>query len=155
MKSRDLLKISAGLFYKWVRKNNFLRSVGEGATLSMTDEIIHNKPSPKSWIQIHTQKFIVLLFWVLLITDYQWYAKVNHLSPLQVVQQLLVFFDEWFLEIYYLHHSVRHSIIDPVPLHSINSGGRSCLRTCFGCVIHRFRRNISSTIAYFVGYFFG
>ncbi|MBI3166988.1 MAG: hypothetical protein HYZ22_00810, partial [Chloroflexi bacterium] len=45
----------------------------------------------KTWFQVHMQKIGALSFWILLIVVYQWYAKSNGLSSLEVAQKMLDF----------------------------------------------------------------
>jgi len=114
-----------------------------------------NMPSSKSWIQIHAQKLIALLFWILLIAGYQWYANLNHLSPLQVVQQLLDFMTNgfWGVIIYIVLYAIRPLILFPATVLSVASG--FVFGPVLGVLYTIIASNISSTIAYFVGHFFG
>lgn len=112
-------------------------------------------PSPKSWFQAHAQKLIALVFWVLLIVGYQWYANVNHLSPLQVVQQLLDFMTNgfWGPIIYIVLYAIRPLILFPSTV--LTLAGGFVYGPVLGVVYTILASNISSTIAYFVGHFFG
>jgi len=114
-----------------------------------------NMPSSKSWIQIHAQKLIAFLFWILLIAGYQWYANLNHLSPLQVVQQLLDFMTNgfWGVIIYIVLYAIRPLILFPATVLSVASG--FVFGPVLGVLYTIIASNISSTIAYFVGHFFG
>lgn len=111
--------------------------------------------SPKPWIQIHAQKLIALVFWVILIAGYQWYANVNHLSPLQVVQQLLDFMTNgfWGPIIYIVLYAIRPLILFPSTV--LTLAGGFVYGPVLGVVYTILASNISSTIAYFVGHFFG
>ncbi|MDP1546346.1 MAG: TVP38/TMEM64 family protein [Anaerolineales bacterium] len=112
-------------------------------------------PSFKSWIQIHAQKLIALLFWVLLIVGYQWYANANHLSPLQVVQQLLDFMTNgfWGVIIYTILYAIRPLILFPSTV--LTLAGGFVFGPVLGVLYTIIASNISSTIAYYIGHFFG
>ncbi|NOT05353.1 MAG: TVP38/TMEM64 family protein [Anaerolineales bacterium] len=111
--------------------------------------------TPKPWFQAHAQKLIALLFWVLLIVGYQWYANGNHLSPLQVVQQLLDFMTNgfWGPIIYIILYAIRPLILFPSTV--LTLAGGFVYGPVLGVVYTVIASNISSTIAYFVGHFFG
>lgn len=112
-------------------------------------------PSSKPWLQQHAQKIIALLFWVLLIAGYQWYANVNHLSPLQVVQHLLDFMTNgfWGPIIYIVLYAVRPLILFPSTV--LTLAGGFVYGPVLGVLYTILASNISSTIAYYVGRFFG
>lgn len=109
----------------------------------------------KNWFQVHAQKLIALLFWVLLITGYQWYANGNHLSPLQIVQQLLDFMTNgfWGPIIYIVLYAIRPLILFPSTV--LTLAGGFVFGPVLGVLYTILASNISSTIAYFVGHFFG
>lgn len=70
---------------------------------------------PKPWFREHAQKLVALLFWVLLILGYQWYAYTNHLSALEVAQNLVDFLTKsfWGLLAYFLLYAIRPLILFP------------------------------------------
>ncbi len=109
----------------------------------------------KDWLQKHAQKIGALLFWALLITAYQWYTYSNHLSPLQVIQRLLVFMQDgpWGVLIYVLLYTVHPLILFPSIILSVAGG--FVFGPVFGVVYTVAASNISSTIAFFVGRYFG
>lgn len=109
----------------------------------------------KSFIQRNGQKLAALIFWVGLIAAYQWYANSNDLSPLQVVQRLLDFIKNglWGVLIYILLYAIRPLILFPATLLSIAGG--FVFGPFFGVLYTIIASNISSTIAFFVGRFFG
>jgi uncharacterized membrane protein YdjX (TVP38/TMEM64 family) len=112
-------------------------------------------PSPKRWFQAHARKLTALLFWILLIAGYQWYANANQLSPLQVVQQLLDFMTNgfWGPIIYILLYAIRPLILFPSTV--LTLAGGFVYGPVWGVVYTVIASNISSTIAYFIGHFFG
>ncbi len=109
----------------------------------------------KNWIGEHGQKLAALSFWILLIVAYQWYARANHLSPLQVVQQFLGFMQNgvWGVVIYIILYAVRPLILFPATFLSVASG--FVFGPVLGVLYTIIASNISSTIAYYVGRFFG
>ncbi len=112
-------------------------------------------PSTKPWLQQHAQKLIALLFWALLIASYQWYAYVNLLSPLQVVQHLLDFMTTgfWGVVVYVVLYAIRPLILFPSTV--LTLAGGFVYGPILGVLYTVIASNISSTIAYFVGHFFG
>jgi uncharacterized membrane protein YdjX (TVP38/TMEM64 family) len=112
-------------------------------------------PSSKSWLQLHAQKLTALLFWLLLITFYQGYAKSNGLSSLEVAQKMLGFLKDgfWGPLIYIILYAVRPLIVFPATILSLAGG--FVFGPVLGVIYTIIASNISSTIAYFVGHFFG
>ncbi|MCK6584616.1 MAG: TVP38/TMEM64 family protein [Anaerolineales bacterium] len=111
--------------------------------------------TPKPWIQKHAQKIGALIFWVLLIAAYQWYAISNQLSPLQVVQRTLTFMQNgaWGVLIYVILYAVRPLILFPATFLSVAAG--FVFGPFLGVIYTIIASNISSTIAFYVGWFFG
>jgi uncharacterized membrane protein YdjX (TVP38/TMEM64 family) len=105
--------------------------------------------------QRNLQKYIALFFWLGIILAYQWYANVNDLSPLQVIQQLLAFLQDglWGPLIYILLYAVRPLILFPATFLSLAGG--FVYGPILGVLYTIFASNISSTIAFYVGRFFG
>lgn len=118
-------------------------------------ENINRVPRAKPWIQAHAQKIAALLFWILLIGAYQWYASANGLSPLQVVQQLLDFMKNgvWGVLIYIVLYAVRPLILFPSTI--LTLAGGFVFGPVLGVLYTIIASNISSTIAFYVGRFFG
>lgn len=111
--------------------------------------------SSKAWLQNHAQKLIALSFWLLLIAGYQWYANINQLSSLQVVQQLLDFMTNgfWGPILYIVMYAMRPLILFPSTV--LTLAGGFVYGPVLGVLYTVLASNISSTIAYFVGHFFG
>lgn len=109
----------------------------------------------KSWVREHAQKLWTLLIWILLITGYQWYASTNHVSPLQVIQQLLKFMQVgwWGVLVYVIIYALRPIILFPSTV--LTLAGGAVFGPVFGVIYTIIASNISSTIAFFVGRFFG
>jgi len=112
-------------------------------------------PPAKHWIQEHAQKLITLLFWALLITGYQWYAKSSQLSSLEVAQKLLGFLKDgfWGPLIYIGLYALRPLILFPSTI--LTLAGGFVFGPVLGVLYTIIASNISSTIAYFVGHYFG
>lgn len=109
----------------------------------------------KNFIQRNGQKIAALLFWVGLVAVYQWYAASNGLSPLQVVQQLLDFMKNgaWGVLIYIVLYAVRPLILFPSTI--LTLAGGFVFGPVLGVLYTIIASNISSTIAFYVGQFFG
>lgn len=110
---------------------------------------------PKSWFRERAQKLGTFVFWVLLIAAYQWYAASNQLSPLQVVQQTLGFMKEgfWGVVVYIVLYAVRPLVLFPSTI--LTLAGGFVFGPVLGVLYTIIASNISSTIAFFVGRFFG
>lgn len=118
-------------------------------------ENITTQPKEKSWLRRHASKLVALVFWLTLITSYQWYAHVNQLTPLQAIQSLLNFFGNslWGPVLYILVYAIRPLILFPATLVSLAAG--FVFGPVWGVVMVMIASNISSSIAYLVGQFFG
>jgi len=112
-------------------------------------------PQSKTWFQRNGQKTTALLFWVGLIAIYQWYVTSNGLSPLQVIQQLLDFMKNgvWGVLIYIVLYAVRPLILFPSTI--LTLAGGFVFGPVLGVLYTIIASNISSTIAFYVGRFFG
>jgi uncharacterized membrane protein YdjX (TVP38/TMEM64 family) len=119
----------------------------------MDDTIVTSKNS--TWLKKHGQKLVGLLFWLALLAGYQWYASANHLTPFQVVQRLLTFLKDgfWGPFIYILLYAIRPLILFPSTV--LTLAGGFVYGPVLGVLYTVIASNISSTIAYFVGRFFG
>lgn len=109
----------------------------------------------KTWLQEHAQKIGALFFWILLIAAYQWYAISNQLSPLQAVQRILAFMQNgvWGVLIYVILYAVRPLILFPATFLSVAGG--FVFGPVLGVIYTIIASNISSTIAFYVGRYFG
>ena len=112
-------------------------------------------PSQKSWFRQNAAKLTALTFWAALILGYQWYARANQLSPFEAVQALLDFFagSLWGPLIYILAYAIRPLILFPSTL--LTLAGGFVFGPALGVLYTIIASNISSTIAYFVGRYFG
>lgn len=112
-------------------------------------------PQSKTWFQEHAQKIGALLFWVLLIVFYQWYANSHGLSSLEVAQRMLGFLKDgfWGPLIYVVLYAVRPLILFPSTI--LTLAGGFVFGPVLGVLYTIIASNISSTIAFFVGHYFG
>lgn len=109
----------------------------------------------ENFLKKHIQKIAALAFWMLLIAAYQWYAITNDLSPLQVIQNLLGFLSQgfWGPLIYILLYTFRPLILFPSTLLTLASG--FVFGPVLGVLYTIVASNFSSTVAFFVGRYFG
>ena len=108
-----------------------------------------------SWLKQNAAKLTALIFWLALILGYQWYARANQLTPFEAVQALLDFFagNLWGPLIYILVYAIRPLILFPSTL--LTLAGGFVFGPVLGVVYTIVASNISSTIAFFVGHYFG
>lgn len=113
------------------------------------------QPKAKSWLAQHAAKFPALLFWASLIIGYQWYASSNGFSPLEVVQRLLDFMTTgfWGPLVYIGLYIVRPLILFPSTV--LTLAGGFVFGPLLGVLYTILASNSSSTVAYFVGRYFG
>ena len=109
----------------------------------------------KSFSQHGVQKYVALTFWLGLLIAYQWYARINHLSILDVVRQMLGLFKDsvWGPIAYILLYAIRPLILFPSTF--LTLAGGFVFGPILGVLYTVIASNISSTIAYFVGRYFG
>lgn len=110
---------------------------------------------PKPWLLQHAAKLPALLFWAALMISYQWYASSNQLSPLQAMQRLLVFMNTGFFGplIYIGLYAIRPLILFPSTV--LTLAGGFVYGPVLGVLYTIIASNVSSTVAYFVGRYFG
>ena len=108
-----------------------------------------------SFFKQHIQKISAFVFWLMLIAAYQWYAITNDLSPLEVIQNLLGFLAQgfWGPIIYILLYTFRPLILFPATLLTLASG--FVFGPYLGVLYTIVASNFSSTVAFFVGRYFG
>ncbi len=109
----------------------------------------------KTFLQEHGRKFPALIFWLGLIVGYYVYANANNLSPLEVTQQLLGFMQAgfWGIMVYIIIYAIRPLVLFPSTL--ITLAGGFVFGPVLGVIYTIIASNISSTIAFFVGKYFG
>jgi uncharacterized membrane protein YdjX (TVP38/TMEM64 family) len=116
---------------------------------------VENNPPVTPWLREHAAKLPALLFWVALIIAYQWYASANDLSPLEVVQRLLDFMTTglWGPLVYIGLYIVRPLILFPSTV--LTLAGGFVFGPVLGVLYTILASNASSTVAFFVGRYFG
>ena len=122
----------------------------------MTEESSSISPRLEAgFLKKNGQKLFALLFWLVLLGVYQWYASVNELTALEVVQQMLDFMTDsiWGALVFIVLYAVRPLILFPATL--LTLAGGFVFGPVLGVVYTVIASNISSTIAFFVGRFFG
>ena len=109
----------------------------------------------KTFLQKHGQKIGALVFWIALISLYQWYAYSNNLSALEVVQNLLAFMTNgiWGPVAYIVLYAIRPLILFPSTI--LTLAGGFVFGPVLGVLYTIIASNISSIIAFFVGRYFG
>lgn len=107
------------------------------------------------FIKRHWQKIMALLFWLVLLGGYQWYAWRNDLSPLEALQQLIDllranrFGPLLFIAIY----TVRPLILFPATVLTLGAG--LVFGPVFGIIYTIIGSNLSAMVAFVVGRFLG
>jgi uncharacterized membrane protein YdjX (TVP38/TMEM64 family) len=103
----------------------------------------------------HAAKLPALLFWLALIIGYQLYASTHSLSPLEVVQRLLDFMTTgfWGPLVYIGLYIIRPLILFPSTI--LTLAGGFVFGPLLGVLYTILASNASSTVAYFVGRYFG
>ncbi len=116
---------------------------------------ITSQPSEKNFIEKHGSKLPALLFWLGLILAYNWYANSQGLSALQVVQELLGFMQTGVggVLIFILLYAIRPLILFPATF--LTLAGGFVFGPVLGVLYTIIASNISSTIAFYIGRYFG
>lgn len=119
----------------------------------MKHNSVENYPFPTS--RKNTIRIVALLFWLMVIAGYQIFAIINELSPAQVVQSLLQFMigSFWGPLVYILVYSIRPLVLFPSSL--LTLAGGFLFGPVMGVVYTIIASNISATIAFFIGRYFG
>jgi uncharacterized membrane protein YdjX (TVP38/TMEM64 family) len=114
-----------------------------------------NNPPVTHWLKEHAAKFPALFFWGALMITYYWYASANDLSPLEVVQRLLDFMTTgfWGALVYIGLYIVRPLILFPSTV--LTLAGGFVFGPVLGVLYTILASNASSTVAFFVGRYFG
>jgi uncharacterized membrane protein YdjX (TVP38/TMEM64 family) len=111
--------------------------------------------SGKTFLKKSTQKYIALLFWLAILVAYQWYARSNQLSAFDVIRQMLGFLTTsmWGPIAYVILYAVRPLILFPSTL--LTLAGGFVFGPVLGVTYTIIASNLSSTVAYYVGRYFG
>ncbi len=111
-------------------------------------------PQPQFWKR-HWQKIVALLFWLVLLGGYQWYAWRNNLSPLEALQQIIDllrasrFGPLLFIAIY----TVRPLVLFPATVLTLGAG--LVFGPVLGIIYTIIGSNLSAMVAFVVGRFLG
>ncbi|MFN8446971.1 MAG: VTT domain-containing protein [Caldilineaceae bacterium] len=113
-----------------------------------------------SFFRKHGQKLIAALFWLLLIGSYLWYYRVNGLTSTTALLQIVNLLDSPFGPlIYILIYALRPLIFFSAAVLTITSGaifGTGSLFNLALAVLYTvIGSNLSATVAYLIGRFFG
>lgn len=111
--------------------------------------------SGRGILKNNIQKYIALLFWLAILVAYQWYARSNQLSALDVIRHMLGFLttSRWGPSAYVILYAIRPLILFPSTL--LTLAGGFVFGPILGVVYTIIASNLSSTVAYFVGRYFG
>ena len=117
----------------------------------MTDETYSGTTNQKK----NTQKYIALLFWLVILVAYQWYARSNQLSTIDMIRHMLGFLTTnlWGPIVYVILYTIRPLILFPSTL--LTLAGGFVFGAIAGTIYTIIASNLSSTVAYFVGRYFG
>lgn len=108
----------------------------------------------RSLLHQHWQKGLALLFWGLVAGGYLWYAKANSLTPVEVVQQLAELLRSPYGPIIYIVlYTLRPIIFFPATI--ITLAGGSIFGPVPGVLYVIMGSNLSATVAYLIGRYFG
>lgn len=112
-------------------------------------------PSEKSWLQKQWRKLAAAAIWLVLIGAYLCYSQENNLSSIQVTQNILGFLQNgfWGPLAYIVLYAIRPLLFFPSTL--LTLAGGFVFGPFLGVLYTIVASNTSSTIAYFVGRFFG
>jgi len=111
-------------------------------------------PQPP-FLKRHWQKIVALVFWLVLLGGYQWYAWRNNLSPLEALQQLIDllragrFGPLLFIAIY----TVRPLVLFPATVLTLGAG--LVFGPVLGIVYTIIGSNLSAMVAFVVGRLLG
>ena len=103
----------------------------------------------------NTIRIVALIFWLMVFASYQIFAIRNDLSPAQVVQSLLQFMvgSFWGPLVFILVYSIRPLVLFPSSL--LTLAGGFLFGPVMGIAYTIIASNISATIAFFIGRYFG
>lgn len=109
---------------------------------------------PGIW-QRHWQKWVALVCWLLLLGGYQWYAWQHGLTPQAAATALITFVanSTWGPLLYILVYTLRPLVLFPAVLLTV--GGGWLFGPLLGLIYVIIGSNLSATVAYLIGRFFG
>lgn len=109
----------------------------------------------ESLLQKHWQKLIALAIWGAILGLYLWYSTANDLGPIQVLLQLIDLMRNSLYGplIYGLIYAIRPLTFFSAGLLTIAGG--YLFGPVWGIIYTLFASNLSATVAYFIGRYFG
>ncbi|MEK6221515.1 MAG: TVP38/TMEM64 family protein, partial [Chloroflexota bacterium] len=107
------------------------------------------------FIKINAPRITAFIFWLTLIGGYQWYAFRNDLTPIQIIESLMGFITSsaWGPLIYILFYAIRPLILFPATIMTLAGG--FLFGPISGVIYTILGSNISATVAYVIGQYFG
>jgi uncharacterized membrane protein YdjX (TVP38/TMEM64 family) len=117
----------------------------------MSKESLASKP----WLNKHGKKIIALVFWLVLLVAYQYYANENGLTYFQVMQRFVNFMAQtaWGPAIYFVLYAIRPLILFPASV--LSMAGGFLFGPIPGVLYTILASNVSSSVVFYIGYFFG
>lgn len=111
--------------------------------------------SSKPWLKKHGKKIIAGVFWLAILAAYQYYANENSLTYFQVMQRFVNFMAHtaWGPVIYFVLYAVRPLILFPASI--LSMAGGFLFGPILGVLYTILASNVSSTVVFYIGYFFG
>lgn len=125
------------------------------------NEVISTMPASKpSFFRKHGQKLSAALFWILLVGGYLWYYRANGLTSTTALLQIVNLLDSPFGPlIYILIYGLRPLLFFSAAVLTITSGAifgtGSLFHLALAVLYTVIGSNLSATVAYFIGHFFG
>ena len=109
----------------------------------------------QSFLSKHGQKLTALTFWLIAIGGYFWYATVNDLGPIEVVNQLIVVLSTSSIGplLYILVYALRPLIFFSAAVLTLAAG--LLFGPVWGMVYSIVGSNVSAMVAYYIGRYFG
>lgn len=126
-------------------------------TVQSQSHAIADQPS---FLQKHGQKLVAAAFWLLLVGGYGWYYRANELTTETALLQIVNLLDSPFGPLLYiLIYALRPLIFFSAAVLTIASGSifgaGSIVNLALAVLYTVIGSNLSATVAYYVGRFFG
>jgi len=118
------------------------------------------EPTGASFLHKHGLKVVAALFWLLLVGGYAWYYRANGLTTATALLQIVTLLDSpWGPLLYILIYALRPLIFFSAAVLTIASGAifgaGSILNLALAVLYTIIGSNLSATVAYTIGRFFG
>lgn len=128
--------------------------------MAVEDQVMNSDDTERSFLQIHGQKIVAGIFWLLLIGGYTYYYQVNNLTTESAILEIVELLSSpWGPLLYILIYMVRPLIFFSAAVLTIASGSifgsGSILNLSLAILYTVIGSNLSATLAYLVGRFFG